>query len=162
MAFNQVSNEKLAELYSRGEQSGQGSNMFIKGETIYSYGEHYKIATRLNPQQKFATNIEYVFNSDGYSNTTAKHKAHVRSNLRSYIELPSCDFEEQSLISYIEELKAEINKIVENQSKLKKKGKKFQQYQDKIVLATQRVKEVENFKIALYGGNAVHFIKEVA
>ena len=161
MAFNQVSNGTLSELYVKGEQSGQGSNMFIKGETIYSYGEHYKIATRLNPQQKFATNMEYVFNSDVYSNTTAKHRAHVRSNLRSYIELPNCNFEEQSLISYIEELKAEINKIVEKQSKLKNKGKLFYQYQSKIDLSTQRVKEVENFKIALYGGNAVHFIKEV-
>jgi len=27
---------------------------------------------------------------------------------------------------------------------------------------TERVKEVENFTTALYGGQAVHFIKEVA
>ena len=160
MAFNQVSNEKLGVLFAQGEQSGQGSNMFIKENTIYSYGEHYKIAVRLNPQQKFATNVEYVFNSNSFSNSTAKHRCYVRSNLRSFIELPSCDFDEQSLINYIEELKEERNKIVERQVKLKNKGKLFYQYQNKIEISTQRVKEVEYFKTALYGGNAVQFIKE--
>jgi len=74
----QVSNELLAKNFVCGATDGMGSNMFIRGDTIYSFGEHFKIAIRLAPMVKFSTNVEYVFNSNGYSNCTAKHKNHVR------------------------------------------------------------------------------------
>ena len=162
MAFNKVSNEKLAELYAMGETSGQGSNLFIRGDTIFSYGEHFKIAVRLTKMEQFASNVEHVFNSKTFSNSTSKQQSQVRSNLRSYIELPDCDYSEKTLRAYVEELKAKVTEIQTQQSKLKTKGKRFAQIQNKIVEAQERAKEVEMFTVSLYGGNAIHFIKEAA
>lgn len=52
----------------------RGSSMYFEGNIIYSYGKHYEIA-----QIVTAPNGEKVYfvNSNGYSNTTAKHTAHV-------------------------------------------------------------------------------------
>jgi hypothetical protein len=161
MAFNKVSNEKLAELFSSGETTGEGSNMFIREDTIYSYGLHFKIAVRLTQMEKFATNIEHVFNSKGYNSSTSKQQSQVRNKLRSYIELPDCDYSEKTLRAYVDELKAEVKEIQGQQNKLKTKGKRFELLQYRIVDATERAKQVEKFTVALYGGNAIHFIKEV-
>jgi len=155
-----MNNQILAEQYSKGETTGSGSNMFIENDTIYSYGRHYKIAVRLNPTQKFATNLSHVFNADSNSNTTAKHKAHVRSNLHSYIEIPECNIDEEFLRNYLEELKLEVDEVKTKQSKLKTKGKRFYQFESKIETMIERVKEVEHFTVALYGGQAIHFIKQ--
>lgn len=163
MNFNKVSNQKLAEMYGQGETDGIGSHMFIREDTIYSYGEHFKMAVRLSPDQKFATNFEHVFNSKGYSNSTAKQQSYVRSNLKSYIEIPDCNIEEDFLRNYLEELKREVEAEQSKQSKLKNiKGKRFLQIQSKIVGMVRRVKEVEFFTTALYGGQAIHFIKEAS
>ncbi len=52
-----------------------GHNMFYRGEAIYSYGMHYCIA-------RFATNEArarcVLFNSEGYSVSTAKHRTITR------------------------------------------------------------------------------------
>jgi hypothetical protein len=45
--------------------------MFFSGSTIFSYGYHFPIATRVD-------NVTF-FNLYGYSNTTAKHKSLVRT-----------------------------------------------------------------------------------
>lgn len=53
---------------------GRGSSMYFEGNIIYSYGHHYQIAqivTAPNGQRV------YFVNSNGYSNTTAKHTNHV-------------------------------------------------------------------------------------
>jgi len=158
-----MNNEKLAEKYGLGATEGQGSNMFIREETIYSYGTHFKIAVRLNPDKRFSTNVDHVFNSKKYSNSTAKQQSYVRRNLKSYIEIPDCNIEEDFLRSYLNELKLEVESEQLKQSKLtNKKGKRFLQMQSKIVGMTNRVKEVEFFTTALYGGQAIHFIKEAA
>lgn len=51
-------------------------NMFVELENgrrvIYSYGHHFPIAMRIS-------NGKYLFNEDGYSNTTAHHKSLVKS-----------------------------------------------------------------------------------
>lgn len=157
-----MNNSTLAEKYAQGSTEGQGSNMFIEGDVIYSYGHHYKIAMRLNPDQKCATGINHVYNPDRYSSTTNKHQAHVRSNLQSYIAIPDCNIEEEFLRNYLEELKKEVEGVKAKQSKLTTKGKRFYQYDSKIAEMTERVKEVERFTVALYGGQAVHFIKNAA
>lgn len=157
-----VSNDILSQNFAVGATDGQASNMFIREDTIYSYGLHFKIAVRLTQMEKFATNVEHVFNSKTYSNSTSQQQSKVRSNLRSYIELPNCDYSEKTLRAYVEELKAEVKEIQEAQGKLKTKGKRFAQLENKIVNAKERAKEVEMFTIALYGGNAIHFIKEAA
>ena len=66
MNFAKVTNTTLAENYGKGETCGQGSNMFIENDTIYSYGHHFKLAVRLNPDQEFATNVKHVYNSERY------------------------------------------------------------------------------------------------
>jgi len=156
-----MSNTLLAEKYALGATEGTGSNMFIEDDTIYSYGNHYKIAVRLNPSQKFATGISHVYNPDRYSSTTNKHQAYVRQNLQSYIAIPDCNTDESFLRSYLNKLKLEVEEVKTKQSKLKTKGKRFYQFESKIESMTERVKEVEHFTVALYGGQAIHFIKSV-
>jgi len=122
------SNSVLAEKFSQGATKGEGSNMFIKGDTIYSYGEHFPIAKRLNVDQAFSTSVKYVLNSEGYSPTTGKHKSQVSCCLQSYIELPNCNLDESYLRDYVVKLFQEIEEVRTKQNALKTKGKKFQQY----------------------------------
>lgn len=154
-----MSNELLAEKFGRGDIEGTGSNMFIEGDTIYSYGHHYKIAIRLNPDQAIASSVKYVYNPDRYSPTTNKHQAYVRRNLPSYIAIPNCNIEEKFLKTYVDDLRSEIDIIKAKQAKLTEKGTRYNQYESKINDAKERFREVEGFKISLYGGNGVDFIK---
>jgi len=155
-----IPNYKLAELFSKGEQSGLGSNMFIEDNTIYSYGHHFKIAQRLNPDQEIATGYRYVYNFEYYSASTARHQKQVRDNLNRYIEIPGCDIEEAFLRKYAQQLASELEEIKTKQSKLKTKGVRFQQYQAKIEETHARYNEVYSFLSNLYGGQAIQFIKE--
>lgn len=56
------------------QDEGRAANMFFYGPVIYSYGHHYEIARFIE-----APNGEKVcfINSNGYSNSTAKHTNHV-------------------------------------------------------------------------------------
>jgi len=158
-----LTNDNVAEHFSKGDiTNAQGSNMFIEEDTIYSYGHHYKIAVRLTPDQKFATGIDHVYNPERYSSTTNKHQAVVRRYLQSYIAIPDCNTEETFLRGYLEELKLEVEEVKTKQSKLKAKGKRFYQFESKIDTMSERVKEVEHFTVSLYGGQAIHFIKQAA
>lgn len=65
-----VSNRELARRFAQGATKGKGSHMFIEGDTIYSYGHHFPVARR-HPEAGF------LFNTEGYSNTTARHKREV-------------------------------------------------------------------------------------
>jgi hypothetical protein len=74
---NYQSNQKLVHAFATFQSyEGRANNMFFKGSTIYSYGEHFPIATR--------TDEVTFFNLNKYSNTTAKHKSLVRSGLSRY------------------------------------------------------------------------------
>jgi len=66
-----MTNRQLAQAFANGATSGKSGNMFIDGDTIYSYGYHFSIATRIH------TGL-YLINKDRYSNTTARHISHVR------------------------------------------------------------------------------------
>jgi hypothetical protein len=69
------SNSMLCHTWANQLQNfGKGSSMYFEGNTIYSYGKHYEIAQIIE-----APNLTKVFfvNSNGYSNTTAKHTNHV-------------------------------------------------------------------------------------
>jgi len=157
-----MNNSMLSESYAKGATEGNGSNMFIEDYTIYSYGHHYKIAVRLKLGQKFATGVSHVYNPIRYSSTTNKHQANVRNNLDSYIAIPDCNIEEEFLRNYVNELKLEVEEVRTKQNKLKSKGKRFYQFENKINNMIERVKEVEHFTVALYGGQAVHFIKQAS
>jgi len=154
-----MNNDTLASKYAEGAQDGTGSNMFINNDTIYSFGSHYKIAVRLDKDLSFATSYDHVFNAEGYSNATGGHKAHVRGYLSNYIEIPGCNIEENFLRNYIEELRLEVEEVKAKQAKLKTKGVRYKQFENKINTKLSRFQEVENFTIALHGGQAVHFIK---
>lgn len=56
------------------QEIGKASAMFFEGPVIYSYGHHYEIARLIDAP----TGQKVCFiNSNGYSNSTAKHTNHV-------------------------------------------------------------------------------------
>ena len=61
-------NDEVAQRWAQGLK-GKGSNMYTDGTTIYSYGEHFPIATR--------NKGIILFNDDKYSVTTRKHQSIV-------------------------------------------------------------------------------------
>ena len=67
---------QLAERFRDGATSGQTSNMFIEGGTLYSYGHHFPLTIRLDRGG-------YLHNGDRYSNTTSGHQAHARRAMNS-------------------------------------------------------------------------------
>lgn len=74
-----MNHKTVAQKFAQGAIKANGHNMYVAQPsyhlTIYSYGYHFPIAVR--------TGIELdgheivLFNSDGYSNSTSKHKSHV-------------------------------------------------------------------------------------
>lgn len=77
-----ISNSELAHqwVYDTPDGEGRGSNMFYEGDSIYSYGHHFKIA------QKYHGVV--LYNEDTYSPTTSKHQCYVRGAV--YQELVYC------------------------------------------------------------------------
>lgn len=63
-------NYDIAHAFAYGATSGRNLNMFIDGDSIYSYGYHFCIAKRVNTGT-------VLFTTRGYSNSTAKHKNYV-------------------------------------------------------------------------------------
>jgi hypothetical protein len=86
-----MSHGDVADAFSRGDRDAKGANMFISGDTIYSYGYHFAIAKRIGCN-------EYLFNSDGYSVSTTQHKSLVRSALSGSTlwECPDCNMDKLS------------------------------------------------------------------
>lgn len=67
--------KELPHIWFYGQQpTGRASSMYFVGDTIYSYGEHFPIATILEIE---GTRI-VIRNTDTYSVTTAKHQRYVR------------------------------------------------------------------------------------
>ena len=69
-----MNNTQICEKFAQGHTNGKGSNIFIEGDTIYSYGRHFAMAKR----HGYNT---YLFTNRGYSNSTAKHLSHLRGAL---------------------------------------------------------------------------------
>ena len=92
-----MTNSQVAQRFANGEtltsrgNTIEGSNMFIDGQTVFSYGYHFPIARLVGAHYA-------IFNSNGYSNSTAKHKNHVLSALldadKIIIEAPQCALED--------------------------------------------------------------------
>lgn len=68
-----TTNSELAEKFAKGATHGKANNTFIDGDTIYSYGYHFPMATR--------TKDGFLVNSSRYSVSTSKHQSYVRSAL---------------------------------------------------------------------------------
>lgn len=71
-------NQEVADAWAMG-YSAESSNMFTDGQTIYSYGYHFPIATRVNGC--------VLFNRTYYSSTTCKHQSHVRRAMSGRVVL---------------------------------------------------------------------------
>lgn len=64
-------NRELCHIWaSQSQETGRGSNMYFHGPIIYSYGAHFPIA-------RIVDNQTVLYTSEGYSQTTAKHKNHT-------------------------------------------------------------------------------------
>lgn len=74
-----MTNQDVADEFEAGREC-HTTNMYTDGSTVYSYGSHFPIAHKTG---YFIDGDQIVlFNSDGYSNTTRRHKGHVLSALR--------------------------------------------------------------------------------
>jgi len=77
---------EVAKRFAYGHTNGKGSRMFIEGDTIYSHGHHFPIAKRFKGG--------YLFNTNGYSNSTSKHKSYVLRVLGGkIIHIKNCDLD---------------------------------------------------------------------
>jgi hypothetical protein len=73
-----LTNKQVAERFAQGYQDGASDNMFIKDNTVYSYGLHWPIARRENGLT--------MVNTDRYSSTTSKHTSLVKNALQANVE----------------------------------------------------------------------------
>jgi hypothetical protein len=86
--------EELAHYWANNDCEWRGQTydgrVFFDRDKIYSYGYHYVIAQKVRDKKG---NVVFVaFNSNGYSNTTNKHKMAVRRALyQLIIDLPNAD-----------------------------------------------------------------------
>ena len=158
------SNVQVAKDFSLGKTDSVSKSMFIRGDTVYSYGTHFPIAKRAAPEIKKATGKDYIFNMNGYSNSTAKHKCIVASAINyNYIELPNCDISESGLKKFLKEIKEnEIDPYIDRLNKLKTKGKRAKGYKKAIDAANEKYKTYENILHNIYGGTAVLYIKALS
>lgn len=69
-----MSNKQLADNFASGATEDKGSNMFIDGDTIYSYGRHFPIARRM-------PDGTINFTTRKYSQSTTIQTSKVRSSL---------------------------------------------------------------------------------
>lgn len=115
-----MNNSKLAHNWANKiKDSGKGSNMFFEGDTIYSYGYHFPIS-------KFITideNTFIAFNDNNYSNSTAKHKNHVRRAIPYNYEVINCIDMNFGFYGHEKNMKYYINEINDNLNKAKKATK---------------------------------------
>jgi hypothetical protein len=95
-----MTNVEVAELFADGK-FGRSKNMFIDGNTIYSYGYHYPIAKRIGGV--------YILNTRPTSTTTNKHRYLVRRAVREVIiDVPGCSSDPEVALSYLNDLKKNL------------------------------------------------------
>ena len=70
-----MNNGEVARQFCDGERAGSGSHMYIDGNVLYSYGEHFPMAWRHGKTM-------YV-NTSKYSHTTSKHQSYLRYAISS-------------------------------------------------------------------------------
>jgi hypothetical protein len=81
-------NKELAEIFVEASvREAEGSNMFIRGNVLYSYGEHFPLAIRLWANDTDENSVPFfLVNKGTYSQTTTRHqtlviKALVKNNI---------------------------------------------------------------------------------
>jgi hypothetical protein len=104
-----MNNRLVAQRFSERKTKATGSNLYIKGDTIYSYGSHFPVA-----RWHWVEGKPIVwFNSDKYSISTTRHQGYVRSELYSkgvkIINTPDCN-PDRAIDYLIHECKNAISK----------------------------------------------------
>ena len=67
----------IIKVFVEGWTRGRGGNLYIDGNTLYSYGKHFPLAVRLISAHKDNSSknrYAFILNNDSYSKTTTKHK----------------------------------------------------------------------------------------
>ena len=117
------SQNEVAHIFAqRSQPEGKAGNMFFEGNSIYSYGHHFKIAAFVDIKGEQVV----LFNSHSYSNSTAKHKSLVLRAvnhyelfevpiLPSYAELTPSNHEDN--VAYFEK---EVNEAIRKASRARK------------------------------------------
>jgi len=130
-----TSHDKVARAFVAGEKA-TGSRMFTDGETVYSYGRHWHIAT-------WVADGTILLNIDKKSSSTSKHEGYVRNAIPSFVRFLECSLAEieeylrnpdAPLIMYKKKQITDIDEAVEGLKRIaKNNGKK--------VFPTKKVKE---------------------
>lgn len=108
LAHHWVYNDDYSECY--------GNRMFSENDVIYSYGRHFAIARKIKTD---SGEIIFLFNSDGYSQTTTKQKYAVYGAIPKYstiFEVPNAELNHEKNIQHFIE-KLENNCIKESRAK---------------------------------------------
>ena len=134
-----MNNAQLTQNFAQGETSGKTGHMFIDGNIIYSYGYHFPIARLVGARYA-------LFNSNGYSNTTARHKSHVYSALleadKIIIECPDCD------ISNAQDYLVERVENAQNKAKRARQAWSIERWQD---IAASYLVQLANYERLIMG-----------
>jgi hypothetical protein len=87
-----MNHSEICHLYfsEKRRDTTQNRNIFIAGNTIYSYGHHFPLATEFN----YLGSIYLFVNTANYSVSTNKHQNHLRRaiNKNIYQDVFYCDF----------------------------------------------------------------------
>jgi hypothetical protein len=143
MRYQGLTNSKVAEYFAKGETRGSSKRMFINEDTIYSYGYHFKIAIRVPEKLIPIFGVKFIVNSNGYSNSTAKHKSNVTGAIfrtdNTYISLPGCDYSADTLDQLIKDLHNDLKKM-----------RKSKSYQVRKLICEQHINLYTNLYYNLY------------
>jgi hypothetical protein len=69
-----MKNSEVANTFVDSDAEVKTKHFFIEGNVIYSYGYHFPVCVKLSDGY-------FLFNKDGYSNTTSRHKSLVSRQL---------------------------------------------------------------------------------
>ncbi len=104
-----MNNTQVAHLWASGNKaSGKGSNFYFEGDTIYSYGNHFPIARRINENL-------YLITQRGYSVSTSRHISYARRAIPSYAKtFPVANSPRDSFGTIREEKMKEARQMLES------------------------------------------------
>ena len=139
-----LSNLSIAQRFADGKTKGKGNHVFIEEDTIYSYGHHFPIAKRIT--SKFT---QYLFNTNGYSMTTAKHKSSVLSAIgyKNVLYIMDCDLD--NLGKQFESNNNKIKDLIEKHKRARTDWRKGS-YNSKIGDLKQQNNLIENMGAELH------------
>lgn len=108
-----MNNSQIAHNFAHNSQTGKnGSNLFFEhnsdgSRTIYSYGYHFGIAHIPTPESETV-----YFTLNNYSNTTSKHRSHVRRAI-SHMNVIYCPLDITQYFKYGKPTKKAIKRSLE-------------------------------------------------